>query len=53
MITGLLQTLDQTYPTEDLYQTADNHASHTSGPIREWLEAHPRLHHAFPSAFTT
>ena len=43
----LLQTLDRTYPTGDLYLVADNLASHTSGPIREWLEAHPRLRHAF------
>ena len=39
----LLETLDRTYPTGDLYLIADNLASHTSGPIRAWLEAHPRL----------
>ena len=43
----LLQTLDRTYPTGNLYLIADNLASHTSGPIREWLEAHPRIQHAF------
>ena len=43
----LLQTLDRTYPSGDLYLIADNLASHTSGPIREWLEAHPRIEHAF------
>jgi hypothetical protein len=43
----LLQTLDRTYPMGDLYLIADNLASHTSGPIREWLEAHPRIQHAF------
>jgi hypothetical protein len=31
----------------DLYLIADNLASHTSGPIRDWLEAHPRIQHAF------
>ena len=31
----------------ELYLIADNLASHTSGPIREWLEAHPRIQHAF------
>jgi transposase len=44
----LLQTLDRTSPSEDLYLIADNLASrHTSGPIRQWLEAHPRIQHAF------
>jgi DDE superfamily endonuclease len=43
----LLQTLDRSQPTGDLYLIADNLASHTSGPIREWLEAHPRIQHAF------
>jgi len=43
----LLQTVDRTYPTGALYVIADNLASHSSGPIREWLEAHPRIQHAF------
>lgn len=43
----LLQTLDHTYPTRDLYLIADNLASHSSGPIQDWLEAHPRIQHAF------
>lgn len=43
----LLQTLDQPYPTGDLYVIAANLASHTSGPIREWLTAHPRIRQAF------
>jgi DDE superfamily endonuclease len=42
-----LQTLDRTYPTGDLYLVADHLASHSSGPIREWLEAQPRIQHAF------
>ena len=43
---AFLQTRDRTYPTGDLYVIADNLASHTSGPIRDWLAAHPRLRHA-------
>ncbi len=43
----LLQTLERSYPTGDLYLIADNLARHTSGPIREWLAAHPRIQHAF------
>lgn len=44
---ALLQALDQTYPQGDLYVVADNLASHSSGPIRDWLAAHPRIQHAF------
>jgi hypothetical protein len=44
---ALLQTLEQAYPTGDLYLIADNLASKSSGPIRDWLEAHPRIQHAF------
>ncbi|HEU5437785.1 MAG TPA: transposase [Ktedonobacterales bacterium] len=44
---GLLQTLDQTHPRGDLYLVADNLASHSSAPIRDWLAAHPRIQHAF------
>ncbi len=43
----LLQALDQTYPQGDLYLVADNLASHDSGPIQNWLAAHPRVQHAF------
>jgi DDE superfamily endonuclease len=43
----LLRTLDQTYPQGNLYLVADNLASHRSGPIRDWLAAHPRIQHAF------
>ena len=42
----LLQTLDRAYPTGELYLIADNLASHTSGPIREWL------HQILPSVKT-
>jgi hypothetical protein len=44
---NLLETLDRTYPVGDLYLIADNLASHSSGPIRAWLQAHPRIKHAF------
>ena len=44
---SLLQTLDHAYPHGDLYLIADNLSSHTSGPIRDWLAAHPRIQHAF------
>ena len=44
---ALLQTLDHAYPHGDLYLIADNLSSHTSGPIRDWLAAHPRIQHAF------
>jgi DDE superfamily endonuclease len=44
---ALLQTLDGAYPHGDLYLVADNLASHSSGPIRDWLTAHPRIQHAF------
>jgi hypothetical protein len=43
----LLQTLDQTSPPGDLYLVADNLASQSSGPIRDWLVAPPRIQHAF------
>ena len=44
---ALLQALDRTYPQGDLYLVADNLSSHLSGPIRDWLAAHPRIQHAF------
>jgi hypothetical protein len=44
---ALLHALDQRYPQGDLYLIADNLASHSSGPIRDWLSAHPRIQHAF------
>jgi transposase len=43
----LLQRLDRAYPHGDLHLVADNLASHTSGPIRDWLADHPRIRHAF------
>jgi len=44
---ALLQALDQAYPQGELHLIADNLASHSSGPIREWLADHPRIQHAF------
>jgi transposase len=44
---ALLQALDRASPHGDLVLVADNLASHTSGPIREWLARHPRIQHAF------
>jgi hypothetical protein len=44
---AFLETLDQAYPRGALYLVADNLSSHTSGPIRDWLADHPRIHHAF------
>jgi DDE superfamily endonuclease len=44
---ALLQALDRAYPDGDLFLIADNLASHSSGPIREWLTDHPRIQHAF------
>lgn len=43
----LLQAVERANPTGDVYLIADNLSSHTSGPIRDWLAAHPRLRHAF------
>jgi DDE superfamily endonuclease len=44
---ALLQTLDHASPQGELYLVADNLASHSSGPIRDWLADHPRIQHAF------
>jgi len=44
---ALLQALDHTFPHGDLYLITDNLSSHSSGPIRDWLLAHPRIQQAF------
>jgi DDE superfamily endonuclease len=44
---ALLQRLDYMYPHGTLYLVADNLASHSSGPIRDWFTAHPRFQHGF------
>ena len=44
---ALLRRLDDAYPYGDLYLITDNLSSHSSGPIRDWLAAHPRIQQAF------
>jgi DDE superfamily endonuclease len=44
---ALLHALDQAHPPGVLYLITDKLSSHTSGPILDWLEAHPRVQHAF------
>jgi hypothetical protein len=44
---ALLQTLDHAYPRGDRYLVTDTLSSHLSGPIRDWLAAHPRIAQAF------
>ena len=39
----LLEAIDAANPDGDLYLVADHRSSHTSAPIRAWLEAHPRM----------
>jgi transposase len=43
----LLQEIDQDNPVGDLYLITDNLSSHTSGPIRDGLAAHPRVQQVF------
>src|SRR3712207_3866769 len=43
----LLQAIEETNPNGDIYLITDNLASHKSPPIREWLEAHPRVAQVF------
>ncbi|MGH7754036.1 MAG: transposase [Gemmatimonadales bacterium] len=43
----LLQQTARANPRGELYVVADNLSSHTSGPIREWLNRHPRIHQVF------
>jgi len=40
----LLNAIDQANPDGELYLVMDNLSSHTSAPIRAWLENHPRVH---------
>ena len=44
---NLLSALDRDNPEGDLYLVTDNLSSHTSGPIRDWLAAHPRVRQVF------
>jgi transposase len=43
----LLNAIDAANPKGELYLITDNLSSHTSYPIREWLEKHPRIHQIF------
>lgn len=40
----LLNAVDQANPEGDLYVIMDNLSSHTSAPVRAWLDDHPRVH---------
>lgn len=40
----LLDAIDAAHPEGELYLINDNLSSHSSGPIREWLADHPRVH---------
>lgn len=40
----LLTAIDAANPESDLNLVTDNLSSHTSGPIQQWLTAHPRVH---------
>ena len=44
---ALLQGLEHAFPHGDLYLITDNLSSHSSGPIRDWLMAHPQIQQAF------
>jgi hypothetical protein len=44
---ALLQALDHTFAHGDLYLITDHLSSHSSGPIRDWLSAYPRVRQAF------
>jgi hypothetical protein len=41
-----LQALDHPFPHGDVYLITDNLSSHSSGPSRDWLLAHPRMQQA-------
>jgi transposase len=44
---ALLQDVETANPRDDLYLITDNPSSPQSGPIREWLAGHPRVHQVF------
>jgi transposase len=44
---ALLQDVEEANPQGDLYLITDNLSSHNSGPIRQWLAGHPRVHQVF------
>ena len=43
----LLQEIARANPRRQVYLVADNLSSHTSGPVRRWLDRHPRIHQVF------
>lgn len=44
---ALLREVEVANPEGELYLISDNLSSHHSAPVREWLEAHDRLHQVF------
>jgi len=43
----LLQKIERAIPKGLIYLIADNLKTHKSAMVREWLEKHPRIEHAF------
>jgi len=43
----LLQKIERAIPRGLVYVIADNLKTHKSALVREWLEGHPRIEHAF------
>jgi transposase len=43
----LLQKIERAIPRGVIYVIADNLKTHKSVMVREWLEGHPRIEHAF------
>lgn len=44
---ALLQEVAAANPQGELYLITDNLSSHQSGPVRQWLADHPRVHQVF------
>jgi len=45
----LLEKIVRAIPRGPIYLVADNLSTHKSALVREWLEEHPRIEHAFSS----
>jgi hypothetical protein len=45
----LLQKIERAIPKGLIYLIADNLKTHKSAMVREWLQKHPRIEHAFSS----
>ena len=43
----MLQKIERAIPKGLIYLVADNLRTHKSALVREWLEEHPRIEHAF------